>query len=122
WQIAMDGSQKLPQRLLGTIRDRRAAGAEFRRLALGVAAWMRYVTGIDEAGNPIDVKDPHAVKLRAIADAAGGDAERLADGLLGVTEIFGSDLPGDATFREVVTGHLSSVFANGALATVKAIQ
>ena len=27
WQIAMDGSQKLPQRLLGTIRDRFAAGA-----------------------------------------------------------------------------------------------
>ena len=26
-QIAMDGSQKLPQRLLGTIRDRIAAGA-----------------------------------------------------------------------------------------------
>ena len=30
WQIAMDGSQKLPQRLLGTIRDRLAAGAPFR--------------------------------------------------------------------------------------------
>ena len=27
-QIAMDGSQKLPMRLLGTIRDRRRAGAE----------------------------------------------------------------------------------------------
>ena len=33
WQIAMDGSQKLPQRLVGTIRDRLAAGAPFRRLA-----------------------------------------------------------------------------------------
>ena len=41
----MDGSQKLPQRLLGTIRDRLAAGAPIDRLALGVAAWMRYVTG-----------------------------------------------------------------------------
>ena len=37
WQIAMDGSQKLPQRLLGTIRDRLAAGQPFSRLALGVA-------------------------------------------------------------------------------------
>ena len=27
WQIAMDGSQKLPQRLLGAIRDRLQAGA-----------------------------------------------------------------------------------------------
>ena len=30
WQIAMDGTQKLPQRLLGTVRDRLAAGALLR--------------------------------------------------------------------------------------------
>jgi fructuronate reductase len=41
WQIAMDGSQKLPQRLLGTISDRLAANQPITRLALGVAAWMR---------------------------------------------------------------------------------
>ncbi len=58
WQIAMDGSQKLPQRLLGTIRDHIAAGTPYTRCALGVAAWMRYVTGIDEKGELIDVKDP----------------------------------------------------------------
>ncbi|MDK9695724.1 MAG: mannitol dehydrogenase family protein, partial [Siculibacillus sp.] len=57
WQIAMDGSQKLPQRLLGTIRDRLRIGAPIDRLALGVAAWMRYVTGIDEKGDAIDVRD-----------------------------------------------------------------
>ena len=33
WQIAMDGSQKLPQRLLGTIRDRLKAGQGIERLA-----------------------------------------------------------------------------------------
>ncbi|HEY9010640.1 MAG TPA: mannitol dehydrogenase family protein [Devosia sp.] len=117
WQIAMDGSQKLPQRLLGTIRDRLGAGQPFSRLALGVAAWMRYVTGIDEQGGAIDVKDPHAARLRAIADGAGGDAARLVDGLLGVSEIFGSDLPANGKFREVVIAHLRSLFAHGALAT-----
>lgn len=121
WQIAMDGSQKLPQRLLGTIRDRLAAGQSIQRLALGVAAWMRYVTGIDEKGEPIDVKDPHAARLRAIADAAGRDAEKLADGLLGLPEIFGTDLPGNAAFRGAVTGHLAALFRDGALATAKAV-
>jgi fructuronate reductase len=33
WQIAMDGSQKLPQRLLGTIRDRLARGQSIDTLA-----------------------------------------------------------------------------------------
>ena len=60
WQIAMDGSQKLPQRLLGTIHDRLSRNEPIVRAALGVAAWMRYVTGIDERGEAIDVRDPLA--------------------------------------------------------------
>lgn len=121
WQIAMDGSQKLPQRLLGTIADRLAAGQSITRLALGVAAWMRYVTGIDEQGAPIDVKDPHASKLRTIADAAGRDANKLAESLLALPEIFGTDLPANPAFRTIVTTHLSSLFDKGALATVKGV-
>ena len=49
-QIAMDGSQKLPQRLLGTVRDNLAAGRSIDLLALAVAGWMRYVGGVDERG------------------------------------------------------------------------
>lgn len=121
WQIAMDGSQKLPQRLLGTIRNRLAAGQSIDRLALGVAAWMRYVTGIDEQGNPIDVKDPLAVRLRRIADAAGNDITELATTLLNVNEVFGSDLPGDARFRETVIAALENLFHHGAKITVNAL-
>jgi fructuronate reductase len=121
WQIAMDGSQKLPQRLLGTIRDRLASGQGITRLALGVAGWMRYVTGWDEGGRPIEVKDPFAARLRAIADAAGGDAGKLADGLIGVPEIFGTDLPQAAAFRALVAAHLRALFARGAAATVAAV-
>ena len=121
WQIAMDGTQKLPQRLLGTIRDRLAKGQGIERLALGVAGWMRYVTGIDESGNPIEVKDPLGPRLRAIADAAGRDAEALASGLLAFPEVFGTDLPANASFRGVVTGHLRSLFENGSAATVAKI-
>lgn len=113
WQIAMDGSQKLPQRLLGTIRDRLKAGAPFPRLALGVAAWMRYVTGIDERGQPIDVRDPLAPRLRGLADEAGPDAERLASALLAVREVFG-DLGNDPRFAAVVTEALRALFAVGA--------
>jgi fructuronate reductase len=117
WQIAMDGTQKLPQRLLSTIRDRLAKGQGIERLSLGVAAWMRYATGIDEAGNPIDVKDPLAARLRAIADAARRDAEKLASGLLEVSEVFGADLPANAVFRNATTALLRSLLDKGALAT-----
>ncbi|MBN9360982.1 MULTISPECIES: mannitol dehydrogenase family protein [unclassified Devosia] len=122
WQIAMDGTQKLPQRLLGTIRDRLEAAQPFPRLALGVAAWMRYVTGIDEAGQPIDVKDPMAARLREIADGAGQDPVKLANGLLAVTEVFGTDLPQVAVFRDTVTNHLKSLLENGAREAVRRVS
>ena len=118
WQIAMDGSQKLPQRLLGTIRDRLKAGQGIERLALGVAAWMRYVTGVAEDGSEIDVRDPHALKMHAIAADAGDDPEALFEGLVALVEVFGTDLAGNETFREAVLGHLESLFDVGARATV----
>ena len=118
WQIAMDGSQKLPQRLLGTIRDCLKLGAPFGCLALGVAAWMRYVTGVDENGRAIDVRDPLAERLRAVADAAGPDAKRLAPALLAVSEIFGSDLATDRRLVESVTAKLDLLFKLGAKRSV----
>ena len=118
WQIAMDGSHKLPQRLLGTVRDRLRDGASIARLSLGVAAWMRYVTGVDETGAPIDVRDPLAGRLRELADRAGGSAATLADSLLGVQEIFGDDLPKDTRFTEAVTANLVRLYERGAKRTV----
>jgi mannitol-1-phosphate/altronate dehydrogenase len=64
WQIAMDGSQKLPQRMLDGIRVHLARGSRWPLLALGVAGWMRYVSGIDDAGNAIDIRDPLADKMQ----------------------------------------------------------
>jgi fructuronate reductase len=122
WQIAMDGSQKLPQRLLGTVRDRLARNLPVTRCALGVAAWMRYVTGRDEHGRDIDVKDPLAAQLRAIADAAGNNPDRLAAGMLGVKEVFGDDLAANQRLRAVLASHLASLYAKGALATVRDIS
>jgi len=122
WQIAMDGSQKLPQRLLGTIRDRLALGQPIRRAALGVAGWMRYVTGFDERGRKIDVRDPLAGKLRQIAGAAENSPDALVKGLLGIAEIFGDDLPRSNAFISVTTEHLASLFEHGALATVRNVN
>ncbi len=118
WQIAMDGSQKLPQRLLGTVRDRLRENAGIGRLSLGVAAWMRYVTGIDEKGAPIDVRDPMAARLREIADRAGGSPEKLAGDLFAVREIFGDDLPKDPRFTKAVIENLARLYGQGAKRTV----
>lgn len=69
-QIAMDGTQKLPQRLLATVRERLAGGAPITRLALAVAAWLHYLRGVDEAQRPYPVEDPLAGELAALHSQA----------------------------------------------------
>ncbi len=119
-QVAMDGTQKLPLRLLPAIRARLNAGQRVRFLALVVAAWMRYATGVDEHGTPYEVSDPIAARLAKIAAGAGGDAASLARGYLGLSEVFGEELPQQTAFAEEVTRWLAMLFAKGARATTAA--
>jgi fructuronate reductase len=116
-QIAMDGSQKLPQRLLGTVRDRLAAGASLDHLPLAVAGWIRYASGTDEKGNVIEVQDPLAAAYRQIVAKAGGDAVAVADGFLDLASVFG-DLVRHGGFRAAVRAHVVALFRDGAAVTL----
>ena len=122
-QIAMDGSQKLPQRILGTVRDNLTVGRSIELLALAVAGWMRYVSGRDESGREIQVSDPLAGELARIADERRGDAAGLARSLLALRAVFGQDLSADPRFAGSVTAWLQELFAHGAAPTVaRAVQ
>jgi fructuronate reductase len=120
WQIAMDGSQKLPQRLLGTIHDNLAAGRGISALALVVAGWMRYVGGVDEQGNAIDVKDPLADKLRAAADSATDPAAKV-NALLAVSEVFDPALAALPAFSVPVTTAYTLLAEQGTKSAIKRI-
>ena len=118
WQIAMDGSQKLPQRLLGAMQDRLGKNLPIATHALAVAGWMRYVTATDEHGRAIDVRDPLAGEFAALAREAGPVAERLAPALLGVGRVFGP-LGADPRLREAVTAALGRLYKDGARQAVQ---
>jgi fructuronate reductase len=66
-QIAMDGSQKLPQRLFAPAQARLAARQPAPRIALGVAAWLRFLQGRADDGSPLPLDDPQAERLRTAA-------------------------------------------------------
>jgi len=119
WQIAMDGSQKLPQRILATIRDNLARGHVPIGLCLVVAAWMIYVGGVDEKGDPIDVRDPLAATLRSLSDSADTVTDKVTS-LLAVDEVFGRDLRTNAAFREAVERAYDTLVARGARRSVEA--
>ncbi len=115
WQIAMDGSQKLPQRILGTLATAFDDGRHAPGLILAVAAWMRYVGGTDEQGQPIDVRDPMAARLRALCDANPAPEDRVR-ALLAVSDIFPPALVPRLTAP--VTAALARLTDGGARAAV----
>ena len=119
WQIAMDGSQKLPQRLLETLREQLAGNGHIDILCLGVAAWIRYVSGVDEQGNAIEVSDPLAQELRAACDANQGNPEAMVKAVVAIQKVFGSDLINETRFIATTTQWLERFYAKGVLATVK---
>ena len=96
-QIAWDGSQKLPFRLLATIAEALAAGRPVGRLVVGVAAWMLFVRERSRAGETIT--DPLAGRLAEIGLACDGDPPRDVDRFLALTAVFPARLAQAAPVR-----------------------
>ncbi len=125
YQIAMDGSQKLPQRLLGTLRDRLAADEGIERLSLAIAGWIRYVMAFDERGGDIAVQDPLAEVFQRIASDSYDAQDNmyriddLVNGFLSVVEVFGTELRQNSQFKARLTYWLGHLLANGAATTMK---
>lgn len=117
-QIAMDGSQKIPQRLLGTLRNRLAADADCRHLLFALAGWFQYLAGQDEAGRSYPVSDPLAGVLQAAATSAEDSAARV-QALLALSAVFGEDLAGNASVRDALIRDLSLIRQHGVKAAMR---
>ena len=121
-QIAMDGSQKLPQRLLGTVRDRLAAGRLVDHLALAVAAWLHFLRGHDEAGGAYTVDDPQAeslARVRRQAQALPEAHARAACLVQGIPAF--ADLAGDARWLAALAPALQSLEQQGVRGALAAL-
>ncbi len=120
-QIAMDGSQKIPQRLLATLRDRLAAGASIAHLSLALAGWLHFLRGHDEAGNRYPIDDPLAAALQALVHEgqAMPDARARAEHLTRFAPVFG-DLAGEPRLVAALAPALQSLRERGVAATLAA--
>ncbi|MGN8158896.1 mannitol dehydrogenase family protein [Salinisphaera sp. SWV1] len=103
-QIAADGSQKLPQRWLTGAQIQLAGGGPIKRVALGVAAWIRYMAGTDLAGVSVQVSDPMAERLAACHSRYGEEVEALVDAVLADRDVFSARLSDEPAFRDAVIG------------------
>ena len=117
WQIAMDGSQKLPPRLLNSIRYHLKNGSDFKHLALAVAGWMRYVSGVDEQGVAIDVRDPMVESLKSICDQHGLNVS-VVKALVSIDTIFAKDLIDNKVLMNAIETAYAALLLMGAQKSV----
>jgi fructuronate reductase len=113
-QIAWDGSQKIPVRLLGTIADAQSAGRRIDRLCLPVAGWLRFIVHRSQVGATL--VDPMDAKLSQIGHAATGDAGEDVAAFLKIDAVFGP-LAGDARFADALRAAYAAL-GDGGPATV----
>lgn len=103
-QIAMDGSQKLPQRLIAPLVERTNAGKSSPALVLAVAAWMRWQAGRTDDGAAFEIDDPAAARLAA------------ASGVEGYLAVLGAEL--DDKTSAAIAAQLAALEQTGALAAL----
>ena len=118
-QIAMDGSQKLPLRVLPSVRANLLQGRSTYRLALVIAAWITYLQGRAEDGGEFQPDDPLAGRLQPLARAR--DSRDAAAGVLAERTIFG-DLADSAELLEQVATGLAQIRAGGRIRAASTLR
>ena len=121
WQIAMDGSQKLPQRILETVSDLLTHNKNFKGLALAIAAWIKYVSGKDLNGETIDVRDPLADEFSNTAKNSK-TIEHYVESILDLSKVFPANLRDSLKFRTEIQKSYKFLEQYGSLASVKKLM
>jgi fructuronate reductase len=110
-QIAWDGSQKLPIRLLGTIRDNLETGRPIGRLCVPIAGWMHFVRR--QAARGERVTDPLAERLFEVGSACQNRSKFDVPAFLGLDTVFPTDLAHDARFTNALARAYDELAAGG---------
>ncbi len=105
YQIAMDGTEKLPQRIFAPAAEALFSGQDLSAFAFATAAWIRYMLCKTEAGSTYALQDP---KQDAIAEAVrhATTAEALVSNIMALPGVFPEVLTTDMTWRSALTEKL----------------
>ena len=111
-QIARDGSQKVPLRLLATAAARAADRLTSPHVALAVAAWLRFLQGRADDGTPLTIEDPKKDTLAAAARRTA-TSRSLCDAIFAFHDVVPPPLADATAFRNEVTAALEDLATLG---------
>lgn len=118
YQIAMDGTEKLPQRILQAASEALNKGQDVGPFAFTVAAWMRYCLGHKDDGTNYPLRDPRADEIDAALHSVGHGASDMARALHLLPGLFPSRLTGDDLWQASVVKSLGTMLEHGMMRAI----
>ncbi|OKH86810.1 mannitol dehydrogenase family protein [Thalassospira sp. TSL5-1] len=118
-QIAMDGTEKLPQRLLHPAQDALKEGKEIATYAIAVAFWMAYLHKLVVQRNGNDISDPRQAEIIAALSGKAA-AQDIYNALSQLPGLFPQSLLSSSVWMQAVVSRLDCILTQGALGAVTA--
>lgn len=119
-QIAMDGSQKLPQRWLQGAQTLLASGQNAPCTVLGLAAWIRYTAGHNLQHQTYRVDDPLAKRFAEFHEHYKDDAAALVRAFLAMEDVVPPALSEKPALADAVTAAYQQLTTGGLAAALTA--
>lgn len=118
YQIAMDGSEKMPQRIFAPTVDAIRLGHPIEPFAFAAAVWLRYTTGRTDDGDSYALRDPLEDKLKP-APAEALSAEGIVARALGIPGLVPDVLARNDAWRCAVERDVAAMLNDGMAQTIR---
>lgn len=113
FQIAMDGTEKLPQRIFQPALVALEHGQDLRPFAFATAAWMRYAMGVTDEGQPYALRDPREAEIRAVLNPVRREGAAVSQALLELPSFTPGPLRDAPEWRRLTAEILSVMISHG---------
>jgi len=113
YQIAMDGSQKMQQRIFEPAAKAIAQGNDFDTFAFATAVWIRYLLGRHDTGETYALRDPRETELANLCKSCDENAEALVAAVFALPNLVPADLAANSEFLKAVQAHLNQMLTGG---------
>ncbi len=109
-RLAQDGSKKIPNMILEPVAELLDDGHPCPHAAFALAAWVRFLEGTDEVGEPIPIDDPQGAVLQAAANRTkGGEVSEF----LAIGSVFPERLARSSNLGGAVSASLAAIRGKG---------
>jgi fructuronate reductase len=121
YQIAMDGSQKMPQRIFEPALVALDRGGDADAFAFAVACWIRYLSGVLDSGKGYEPRDPRETEFARVLQKCGQDAEAIVQEIFALPNLAPVRLVQNVGFCTAVTKYVGLMHSRGTAAAISTV-